>query len=327
MINPKTIIENTLVPHTAFSLATTQLDQCFRYAQDAIEPICLPILGESRTGKSRSLETFLMKHPRNRQPDGMHIPALYIRVPAKPTVKGFVEQMLRAIGDPKFDKGTEQVKTHRLQQLMTQCKTRMVVMDEFQHFVDKGSSKVAYHVADWLKLLVDECKVAIVVAGLPSCRKVLMDNEQFAGRFMSPVILPRFDWNNANHADEFIAILGAFHEQMAVHFDLPELQSSEMAFRFYCASGGLIGYLAKMLRAAVWMACDQNRKSISLEDLSAAFCMSISMDKMGEAIPNPFSRGFIPQPTTHLLELVANIGKHVEPAISRRAAACLKEAA
>ncbi len=48
-----------------------------------------------------------------------------------------------------------------------------MVVDEFQHFVDKGSQKIQHHVADWLKVLLDESEVAVVVAGLETSMAVL----------------------------------------------------------------------------------------------------------------------------------------------------------
>jgi len=78
------------------------------------------------------------------------------------------------------------------------------MIDEFQHFQDKGSRRIMHHVADWLKILVDDSKVALVVAGLSSCGAVISQNEQLAGRFLSPILMPRFDWKIDNHREEFV---------------------------------------------------------------------------------------------------------------------------
>lgn len=318
MNNVKTIVENTLVPHTAFANATTQLEQCFLYAENAIEPICIPILGESRTGKSRSLENFMMEHEKSRSENGAIIPVFAVRTPAKPTVKGLAGMMLRALGDPRFDSGTEQWKTHRLQQLMSECGTRMVIIDEFQHFVDKGSAKISYHVADWLKILIDESKVALVVAGLPSCIQVLESNEQLGGRFLAPIMMPRFDWRNEEHREEFIAILDAFENSLSSHFDFPQFTSDEMAFRLHCASGGLIGYLAKILRTAVWQAVDGAKKIISIADLQVAFHKSVLTNSLNSGVPDPFASNFSVQPTSEILDCFAKLGTRTEQATNRR---------
>lgn len=312
------LIDNTLVPHSAFTFASDELEQCFQDAEGAVEPICLPIVGESRTGKSRVLETVALNHEPYRTSEGMQIPIFCVKTPSNPTVKGLAELMLIKLGDPKFDKGTEQAKTNRLQTLIKECGTRMIVIDEFQHFVDKGSSKIAYHVADWLKILADESCLAIVVAGLPNCIDVLRANEQLAGRFMAKVVMPRFVWSNDDHREEFKAILAAFHEQMTLHFDLPDLSSDEMAFRFVVATGGLIGLLTKVLKRAVSNAVKQKSHTITLEDFAAALARSIDTDFYNTVDLAPFSRTFSCKPTADLFGRIALVGKRKGDAFNRR---------
>lgn len=313
MIDARYIVENTLVPHTAFEKAVSRLEQCYNYACGASEPICVAILGESRTGKSRALEECSTKHPQIRNEDGLTVPILRVKTPSKPTVKSLAELMLKAMKDPKFDSGTENAKTNRLQILMESSGTKMVMLDEFQHFYDMGSHKIMHHVADWLKILVDDCHVALVVAGLEKCSVVINQNEQLAGRFLSPIIMPRFKWENVEHREEFIGILGAFQDSIGSTFDIPDFDSADMAFRFYCGTGGLVGYLSKFLRQLVLNAIDNNRRSISIEDLAFAHMESVwSKDSLSE-ISSPFSRDFKSVPTTALLDKIATIGIPVEP--------------
>ena len=315
----KNIVDNTLVPHSAFQAASARLEQCFKNADGTNESVAIAVIGDSRTGKSRALEECATRHPQVRTPEGLCVPILRVKTPSKPTVKGLVEVMLRALNDPKFDKGTEQARTGRLETLMSAAGTRMVMIDEFQHFYDKGSHRVMHHVADWLKIIVDDTGVALVVAGLPSCGAVLDQNEQLAGRFLSPIRMPRFDWKIDAHRDEFIGILGAFHESLAQSFDLPALDSSDMAFRCYCGTGGLIGYLTKFLRQAVWNAIDEERTRITLDDLAQAHDQSVwSRDGLSD-ITSPFRRGFAATPSEDLLTKISRIGTPTEEATNTRA--------
>ena len=88
----RTLVDNILVPHSAFTLALQRLEQCFVYAeQGASEPVCVAVIGESRTGKSRSGEVFAGRHPRRRLDDGIQCPVLGLVVPSKPTVKSLAE--------------------------------------------------------------------------------------------------------------------------------------------------------------------------------------------------------------------------------------------
>lgn len=302
------LIENTLIPHAEFEQAGLRLEQCYDYAADASEPICIALVGESRTGKSRLLEECEAKHPKVRKPEGLEVPILKVKTPSKPTVKSLAELMLAALQDPKPTVGTENAKTQRLKTLMRNVGVRMVVIDEFQHFVDKGSLKVMHHVADWLKILVDDARVALVVAGLPTCLAVLEQNEQLSGRFMSPVMMPRFDWKDGAQREEFIAILGAFQESMSEHFDIPDLASDGMAFRCYAGTGGLMGYLTKFLRQAVWNALDKKKRKITLEDLALAHDQSVWKKDGVIGIQSPFSRAFAVTPTEELLARIQQIG-------------------
>ncbi|HEX7650026.1 MAG TPA: TniB family NTP-binding protein [Noviherbaspirillum sp.] len=304
----KNIIETTLVPHTAFENAVQKLEQAYKYAHEAVEPICVAVIGESRTGKSRVLEEMMARYPRTRKEEGLYVPILRVTAPSKPTVKGLAELMLRKMGDPRWNSGTENVKTERLKKLLPETFTHMIMIDEFQHFQDKGTEKVMHHVADWLKNLVDDCKVALVVAGLPACSAIFSQNEQLDGRFLAPALMPRFNWMNENHHDEFVAILGAFHEELSKHFDMPDLANEDMAFRCYCAAGGLIGYLTKYLRQAVWDAIDQDRRVISLNDLRHAYKASIWERGMPLGIVDPFNARLKLNPTLDVLEEVKKIG-------------------
>jgi hypothetical protein len=321
MINPRKIVESTLIPHTAFEEATCRLEQCFDYADGASEPICIALVGESRTGKSRALEECLIRHAKVRQSDGLNIPILRVTTPPKPSVSGLAERMLRAMDDPKPCAGTESAKTMRLQTLMANTGVRMVMIDEFQHFYDKSSHKVWHYVADWLKTLVDDAKVALIVAGLPTCRAVIDQNEQLAGRFLSPVFMPRFDWRDDDQREEFTAILSAFQESIGEHFELPVLDGPEMAFRCYCSSGGLIGYLSKFLRQAVWDALDRKTKTIGLSDLLLANNKSVWAENGPTGLPSPFDRSFSTKVTDDLIVRIQRIGTPAEEFVKPRSRA------
>ena len=312
------IVDNTLVPHSAFVEASARIDQCMRYAIDSPEPICLAIIGESRTGKSRVIEEYFSKHPSYRTEVGLIVPILSIKTPSKPTVKGIVEYMLYQMGDPRFDSGTENAKTIRLKRLMKYAGTRLLCLDEFQHFYDKGLRSVMHHIADWLKILVDDSRVGLIVSGIPSCMAVLEQNEQLIGRFSAPIVMPRFDWAKSGHREEFMGILGAFQNSIGVHFDIPRLDQDEMAFRCYCATGGLIGYLGRFLKQAVINACDSNKRVITLSDLGVAHKMAIWNSGADPSALRPCGRHFQGAYSEELVARALEIGRPIAPVSQAR---------
>lgn len=312
------LVDSILVPHHAFATATKTLEQCYRVMKGGNDPIGLAIVGESRTGKSRALEDFERAYPPERTPEGLHVPFLRAKVPAKPTVKGLATLLLYALRDPKYDKGTEVDKTLRLQRLMRQVGTVILALDEFQHFEDKTTHRVQHEVADWLKVLVDEAKIGLVVTGLPSSMAVIRQNEQLAGRFLAPVLMPRFRWREGEDRAEFAAFLDALQSALDP-FQFPELGSEEMAFRMYCASGGLIGYVIKILKKATWNAIDAGHYAIGLDMLADAYKQAVIVDEIQAlAMPNPFASGFPHTEMDILLTQVQSIGVRMEEVLPKR---------
>jgi len=270
------------------------LDNGPEFHSDSLEQVCL----------FNGIEM----HYAPRREDGMYVPILRVATPSKPTVKGLAEVLLEGMGAVDATRGTENERTRRVKYLMRSTGTRMLMIDEFQHFFDKGTKLIMHHVADWLKILVDETRCALVVAGLPSCQTVIDSNEQLAGRFHAPILMPRFSWQDVEQREEFIGILQAFHQVLGQHFQAPEFQREAMAFRFYCATGGLIGYLTKILRRSVWHAVAAERNEITLEDLCDAHEKAVWCGRVPQHLPRPFAHDFKLLPTVDLLREVSLIG-------------------
>lgn len=319
MEQARSVIESTLVPHTAFEMAMRRVRQCLTYSLKSPEPICLALVGESRTGKSRVLEETELLMPRSRTTAGAVVPILRVTAPSRPTVKGVAGLMLKALGDPKWEAGTEINRTGRLEDLLGECQTLMIMLDEFQHFFDKGTQKIFHDAADWLKTVVDHTKVTLVVSGLESCLPVLLRNEQLSGRFLAPVYMRRFNWLDDADRGEFLGILQAFNESMSPYFDMPALNGIEMAFRFWCASGGLMGHLTKFLRQAVWDACDVGTRKITLEQFEAAHKAAIWSESGVAIVDSPFDRKFSVEPTQEKVAQALTVGlREVEADPPRR---------
>lgn len=196
---------------------------------------------------------------------------------------------------------------------MKGAQTRMLMIDEFQHFYDKGTKAIIHQVTDWLKILVDDRRCALVVAGLPSAKTVIDQNEQLAGRFQAPVHLSRFHWRNEDDHEEFVGILHEFDAELREKFQIPTFYNDGMAFRFWVATGGLIGYLTKLLRKAVCNAVDANLGEITLEHLCIAHRESMWDEPGADRVLSPFDRNFKPEFSTDVEQQVLRIGTVLNP--------------
>jgi predicted AAA+ superfamily ATPase len=284
-------IEDMLVSHTAFSQAKITLEQGFNAASTLRDSVGYFLSGVSRTGKTRLMEEFEAEHPSFRVDGGKIVPVLRVEVPSKPTVRGLASEILAALGDPCAEKGTEQDKTRRLIVLLKKCETKVLIIDEIQHFVDKTAKfRIIHHLTDWLKTLLNKTNIIIVIAGLPYAQALLSQNEQLRGRFIRSMTLPRFDWQDDTLRAEFLGLMGGFAELLRRNFSLPDIEDEDVAYRFYLASGGLTGYVFNILRQAAWNVIDDERAVITLEDIDVAYQNVVSKDDQYST--SPFSRKF-----------------------------------
>lgn len=303
-------VRQIMVCHAWVENAVRRVENCYAGALDGGDPRGLAIIGESGTGKSRILKHTYNKYAPSRDSEGRNVPVLLASVPPKPTVKGLAEHLLEEIGDPQFGSGSEQVKTARLKKLMRAAGTRLLMLDEFQHFVDQGSRRVQHHVADWMKVIIDGTGVSPIVAGLPYCTDVFETNSQLKRRFQAPAWLPRFDWRNQDHRIEFRRILVTIQEQLRP-LSMPDLSTDEMGFRMYCATGGLVGRLANLLTEVVTTAVDRNRRKITLADLDQAYryaSFDVPMD-----LATPFTRKFSVIPSDEVIARAMRLGEARAP--------------
>lgn len=309
------LIENTLVKHRNFVACLERLKQVYDCSFDSSEPTCIMVLEESGGGKSRLLEELSVIYQPNRDDDSLKTPILFVKPGETPTPKGLAFEMLSALGDPIADKGTSPIARKRLVKLLAKCGTRVIAIDEFQHFVDTNSHKVINDVANWLKLLVDDAEVALIVAGLPSAKEVIQQNGQLGRRFDAPIRLPRFDWRVESDKREFKAILMAFNKEISKQYQISTIESDENAFKFYAASGGLIGFLTKLLRQAVWNANTTKSKKIDQNHFRKAFEQTMWQEVFGLKRINPFTTHFKVEEQLNNISAFMKIGaqKTIDP--------------
>jgi hypothetical protein len=306
--NSRPIVENFVLPHAAFADALNRVERCYSFAKLKAEAEGLAIIGESGTGKTSVLQTFRDNYLPTRDENGMKIPVLLASVPSSPTVKSLAGVLLEALHASDPERGTENEKSRRIRVLMKETGTRMVMIDEFQHFYDRGTQKIMHHVADWLKILIDQTQTTLVISGLPTCLGVIDQNEQLMRRFSSPIRLTRFDWQVPKDREQFIGLLAMFHEELGKRYIAPKFHSEQMAFRFWQATSGLMGYLSKLLRQVERNALVEERTEISLKDLHTAHMESIWFPQRLQNLPQPFKEQSATVATIDLIERVNQIG-------------------
>lgn len=282
------MVNDIVIKHDLFNRMLDRMEDLWRDAQARI-PIVAPFIGETGTGKTTAIRSFVMQHPPRRTPDGLIIPVLAVNTPSKPTPRGLAERILRALGDPRPTSGSATAKLDRIIKNLEDSQVRIITLDDMQHFVDKRQQIAIFEVSDYLKELLISYDVALLCFGLPECELVIQSNEQLKTRSRAVFELQRFDWVDKASQDQFVAVLAAFQRGIE-KFEFPNLASRDLSIRMYLATGGLIRYMSAILSKAIRNAIDAGVRKIRVEDLAAAWSEEVFGARTEYA--DPFARSF-----------------------------------
>lgn len=231
------------------------------------------LIGKTRSGKSTILKRYAERHPPEFGGTCDRRPVVYIDVPSKCTVKSLAETLLAKLGDPYPHKGSEPTMTERVVWYLKAQQTELLILDEFQHLIDRRSQRLQYDTANWVKQLLNRMGRPILLAGLPSAADVLAADDQLEGRCAGQFPLHPFDWDDQSDRRCFRGILKKFDEQLRDRggfVNLSDLAYPETAFRIHQATGGLIGGVARLLTAAVRIAVPDGAPRVTPEILAQA---------------------------------------------------------
>jgi hypothetical protein len=160
-----------------------------------------------------------------------------------------------------------------------------------------------------VKDLSEQTWALYVLSGLPDGAAVIEQSPQLLTRVRGRISLPHFSWADKDSRAEFEGCLDGFYAAISKHAKIPEIQTSEWAFRIYCATGGLMRLLSNFLIEL--LAKHGEKKRIELSDFADAYKTFSYPNKGRTAILDPFDKDFMKIADSTVLAAVARIGLDV----------------
>lgn len=285
--------------------AHSRLEALFSHECEDEEPECLAIIGDTGTGKSTLINKFVLKHPRIEHEEYSQIPVLSVGLPAKCSIKTLAGRLLRALGSLYWNRGDEGERTVSLIKLLKACKVRLIILDEVNHLADRGAEKSHYLVGDWIKQVIQESGIPIVLVGTPAAAILLETNEQLADRYHELIRLRALSCE-PDRLRELRNVLNAF---MAALDGVPciDLTDEKHARMIAFATAGRLRDIRRLLVRAVEIAAAGERIAITRSTLAQAFLEVVYPDAPDKR--NPFSGKFDGIPLTKSGEPFAPRGR------------------
>lgn len=268
--------------------AMKSIRHCHQHARVSGEAEGLLIQGETGAGKTTLYRRYMRDYPHEIKEDGKLARVLYATVPVPATVKSLVTKLLSAVGDPAAEKGSQISQTNRLKRYLAACATELIILDEFQHFQDRDSSRVLKTVSDWLKVLMDETGVPVVLVGMPYSHTILdaQGNEQLQRRFATRINLHPFGYETSEERKAFRKFLQAIDDRLPLA-EPSNLADPDTALCFYEATGGIVAHVMKLVRRATVIALESGRERLTPETLALAYEQRLAANSPSKK--NPFA--------------------------------------
>jgi Bacterial TniB protein len=190
------ILEYRFCNYPAGDLVLDKLEILF-YDEAPGRQLGLAILGESGLGKSYILKHFSENlHPKFRTRDrGMPVrPVVYLELPSEFKLGDLQEQVLAALGATATGWRGSNRDLH-IKRLVKDLCVRMFIFDDIQHFTNQSPLRTS-RLLDWIKYLLNDLEIAVVVAGIPSASEALHKDPQISTRF-EPLTMPAWDVDEA----------------------------------------------------------------------------------------------------------------------------------
>lgn len=279
-------IENIVVESPQFKVIMDRISECHQRSKYTTEPRCLFITGGTGYGKTTIGKHYSKKYPRTVNDEGTTMPVLRSSIPSPASIKSMASWLLKELGDPLPDRGTIGQITMRLCGLIGKCGVDLIILDEFQHMIDRDTEKVLISSADWLKQVLNETGVPMVLMGMPWATRILESNAQLKRRFGINIDLKPFGWSSPEEQKEFIRFLIVLEKALPMR-QPSNLYSGDMPFRLFCASRGVICNIKKLISKATEKAFEKGMDSITIELLSVAYDEEFALENPKSV--NPFT--------------------------------------
>jgi len=239
----------------------------------------IALIGNSHNGKTMLLNNFLRRNSPEFQPDfdlnkSPTRPVFMFQAPPEPDEGRMYRRMLTELfaNAAGSEREPAEAKLRRVSILLSNLKTRIILIDEFGFF-QAGTPVKQRKLLNALKFIGNELQIPMVVAAVPEALNLLQSDEQIANRF-DPVFLPRWKFG-----DDYLRLLVSIEKALGLK-DASHLAGEEIAQRILDESDGIIGYMTGMLQRLATLAIRSGKERITSADLSEA-----SLRKIGWVHP------------------------------------------
>lgn len=265
-------IDGLFIGHTAFATALKGLDRVFQLAKEVNMPHGLRLIGPPGSGKTSLLHYFQRSLPSSSLFE-QGLGAVYLRVAKRPSVSYLVSSLLRRYGYPVKRVGSDSLepRINIVLEAIRQKGTRLIVFDEAQNLISaplrRSQDETGNSPTDFIRLLMDEARVGIVLAG-PSA---LDDIGDFDDALKSRAV-GRFHLDDFAYDKVWLGLIQGFVKQCD-WYDIAVFMEPEINRKLFDVAKGNLRATKRLITESALVAADEGASAVTAKHVQKAFTM------------------------------------------------------
>lgn len=264
-------MKKMIVKHPQYQEVYDELEELHITSKGSVQASHLNLCGRTGVGKTTLVKDYAKKFPKEYVGSETIIPVLYLKVPPRlRTPKALASKILAEMGDLFANSGTDEELGRRIVDFAKDSQMEMLILDEFQHLIDRDTKNVLATASDWLKLLTEELNIPVVLCGLPESDDIFEYNEQIDGRYPRRILLEPFGFDDQKQQKKFRKFLKLIDEELPFP-EYSNLSDPLLASKIHYVTEGVPRYVKDLLLETVKLSLKRGFDCIHEEALHDAF--------------------------------------------------------
>ena len=282
----RSVLTDTEMRHPRFNELHLQMRERIEAAIAGFEVPVECIVGPTRVGKSRLVDALAREFPSQRVEGRLSVPVLRVALDSGVSTTELPGSVLGALGvrPPKVRAGAL---TRLMRDQLQLAGTKVLLLDEASHLVEKGVKVTSQEVTDWLKTLVEKQNIALLMFGVPRLVTLLDSNEQLKHRSLRPIEFRPYDFRFPEEQKAFIACVRTYADMFREAGVPIEVPIQVLVPNCYLLSAGAIGILRRFMQELAVRAGRKGLQTVTFADCAA---VAASFHLAGPAQHAPFKK-------------------------------------
>lgn len=258
------------IPHRQADYILNKLEFTLKHRNLTGEALGLRLMGPTNAGKSTAVKEFARRYPRIKTESGYQHPVVYVHLVERAKLRDIYIGILRALGDPAYQSGTETQLRYRAREMLIRTQVQFLIFDEPHHLTEARSDGARAGLTQLSKSLIDE-GLCVVFAGVRSVNDLAQGSNEMARRFRPELWIGPYRVNTESD----ISTMRLFCDELGRRLPLLkpiEFGSDNYWFsRLLAVSNGLVGVIVQIVSQAVTIARLRDETQLTMKHMALAW--------------------------------------------------------